>query len=87
MDQGCVCLGLRRGAWDSRAGIGVLVIITVVKLKSLARVVFRLGGGAWASGKQPISWKEGGVSRVWSRETAASGEQLGSKGGQVPGTR
>ena len=46
MDQGCVCLGLRCGAWDSRAGIGVLVIITVVKLKSLARVVFRLGGGA-----------------------------------------
>lgn len=86
MGQGCVCLCLLRCAWDSRAGIGVLVILAVVKLKGLARVLFRLGGGAWASGKQSISWKEGGVSPwqglcicVWSRETAASGEQLGSK--------
>lgn len=84
MDQGCVRLCLLRGAWDAQAGIGVLVILAVVKFKGLARVVFRLGGGAWASGKQRVSWKEGGVSprqglRVWSRETAASGEQLGSK--------
>ena len=92
VDQGRVCLRLLRGAWDARAGIRVLVIVAVVKFKGLARVVFRLGGGAWASGKQQISWKEGGVSlrrglRVWPRETAASGEQLGSKRGQVPGMR
>ena len=51
VDQGCVCLSLQRRAWDVRAGIGVLIIIAVVKLKALARVVFRLGGGAWASGR------------------------------------
>ena len=73
MDQGCVCLSLRRRAWDVGAGIGVLIIIAVVKLKALARVVFRLGGGAWASGKQPISWKEGGVT--------ASGPERGLQGG------
>lgn len=52
MGQGCVCLCLLRCAWDGGAGIGVLVILAVVKLKGLARVLFRLGGGAWASGKQ-----------------------------------
>lgn len=85
VDQGCVCLSLQRRAWDVRAGIGVLIIIAVVKLKALARVVFRLGGGAWASGKQPISWKEGGVSRVWSREAAARGSSWGPSEGRSQG--
>lgn len=83
-------------AWDAQASTGVLVIIvTVIKLKGLARVVLCLGGGAWASRKQRISWKGGGVSllwglRVWSRERAGSGEQLGVRErarGQFPETR
>lgn len=97
MDQwGVSCLLLWSSAWDAQASTGVLVIIvTVIKLKGLARVVLCLGGGAWASRKQLISWKGGGVSllwglRLWSRERAGSGEQLGVRErarGQFPETR
>lgn len=74
MDQGCVCLRLLRGAWDAQAGIGVLVIVAVVKFKGLARVIFRLGGGAWASGKQRISY--GSLRRTGgSHQTGRSSDQ------------
>ena len=68
MDQwGILDVLLWGKAWDTQTGAGVLVIITVVKLKSLSRVVLRLGGGAGASGNQLIFWKGGGVSglRAW----------------------
>lgn len=59
MDQWGICLLLWSSAWDTQASTGVLVIVTVVKLKGLTRVVLRLGGGAWASRKQSVSWGGG----------------------------
>lgn len=92
MDQwGVVDVLVWSNAWDTQASAGVLVIITVIKLKSLSRVVLCLGGGAGASRNQLISCKGGGVScsrawglvkgdghgpGVWSRETATTGELL-----------
>lgn len=56
MDQwGVLDVLLWSNAWDTQASAGVLVIVTVVKLKSFSRVVLRLGGGAGASRNQLIS--------------------------------
>lgn len=45
LDQWGVCV-LWSNAWHAQASTGVLVIITVLKLKGLSGVVLRLWGGA-----------------------------------------
>lgn len=42
VDQWGICVLLWSNAWDAQASTGVLVIVTVVKLKGLSRVVLRL---------------------------------------------
>lgn len=46
LDQWGVCILLWSNAWDTQASAGVLIIITVLKLKGLSRVLLRLWGGA-----------------------------------------
>ena len=41
MDQWVICVLLWSHTWDAQASTGVLVIVTVVKLKGLSRVVLR----------------------------------------------
>lgn len=81
MDQWGVCVLLGSSAWHSQASAGVLVIVTVVKLKGLSGVVLRLWGGAWASSRnQLISWKGGGVTSWAAGSRGLAREEVAGSG-------
>lgn len=58
-DQWGLCLLLGDKARNNQ--VCALFIITVIKLKGFSGVLLHLGGGAWGSRSQWISWKRGGV--------------------------
>lgn len=79
LDQWGIHILLWSNAWDTQASAGVLVILTVVKLKGLSKVVLLLWGGAKASSRtQWISWKKEGVRRAAGSLGLAKGEMAGS---------
>lgn len=79
LDQWGVRTLLWSNTWDTQASAGVLVILTVVKLKGLSKVILLLRGGAEASSRtQWISWKGGGVRRAAGSLGLAKGDMAAS---------